>query len=171
MAEAHDPPDLHGLPPPPEVPRRVMLHGGQWVGIPLLMVVPVLALLGVFGESRRHAAAAGDGLRVEVEYPERYRTGRRSDIVVRVRNVSPAALKGVSVAFDPEYLSDAYNVLFNPPASAPHEVALPMLEPGAEEEVRVEFEAEHRWWRRGWIRVLQDGSAVAELRIGTLVLP
>jgi hypothetical protein len=45
MAETHDPPDTQCPPPPPEVRRRVMLHGAQWIGIPLLMVVPVLALL------------------------------------------------------------------------------------------------------------------------------
>jgi hypothetical protein len=171
MSEDHDSPDTQGPPPPPEVRRRVMLHGAQWIGIPLLMLVPVLALLGVFGESRRHAEAGSDVLRVEVDYPQRHRTGLRSDIVVRLRNVSSAPLDGVSVAFDPAYFSDAFNVLFNPPASAPHEVALPVLEPGAEDEVRVEFEAEHRWWRRGWIRVTRDGRAVAELRIGTFVLP
>jgi hypothetical protein len=170
MAEAHDPQDMQGPPPPPEVRRRVMLHGAQWIGIPLLMAVPLLALSGVFGESRRQAAA-GDVLRVEVEYPGRHRAGLRSDIVVRLRNVSPVPLDGVSVAFDPAYFSDAYNVLFHPPASAPYEAALPMLEPGAEDEVRVEFEAEQRWWRRGWVRVTRDGRAVAEVRIGTFVLP
>lgn len=42
------------VPQPPEVPdikRRIQLHPWQWIGIPLFLLIPILALFGVFGET------------------------------------------------------------------------------------------------------------------------
>lgn len=53
-------------PKPPEVSRNVQFSLVQLVGITLLMIVPVLALFGVFGESLNKERVTPDEVFVEL---------------------------------------------------------------------------------------------------------
>ncbi len=105
---AHDtvrPGEPPSPPEAPEIERKILLSPLQKWGLPLLALVPVLALTGlieVSGSSR--ALQAGD-LRVEVEYPRRAHSGVASALSVTVTNAGSAALEGVTVALDREYVS------------------------------------------------------------------
>ena len=57
-----DPPDA------PEMPRRISLHPGQWVFVPLMLAIPILALLGFFGGQHTTRAELGP-LAVSVRHP------------------------------------------------------------------------------------------------------
>jgi hypothetical protein len=170
MAEPHDPPDLSEPPRLPDLPRRVRLYPGQWVGIPLLMLLPVLAVFGVFGETRGSADATGDVIRVEVDYPRRLRAGKWSEVQVRIRNVSGAVLNDVAVTFDASYLDHFSRLTFTPPPTLPHAVELSELHPGATATVRLEFEGDRPWWGRGRIGVAHAGDTAAVF-ISTFTYP
>jgi hypothetical protein len=170
MAEPHDPPDLSEPPRLPDLPRRVRLYPGQWIGIPLLMLLPVLAVFGVFGESRGSADATGAMLRLEVDYPTRLRAGKWSEVQVRIRNVSGTVLDDVAVTFDTEYLDHFSRLTFTPPLTRPHAVELSDLHPGGTSVVRLEFEGDRPWWGRGRIGIAQGGDTTAVL-ISTFTFP
>jgi hypothetical protein len=166
-----EPPDPSQPPEPPELPRHLRLYRSQWIGVPLLMLVPVLALLGVFGESRARTGAAGAGLELEIDYPIRIRTGQRTGIDVTVRNRSTASAERLTVVFDTAYFQRVADVRFIPPTSAAFEVSLPPLAPGAEELVRVEFDAEQLWRQAGWIGVRPNEGDATSARIRTFIFP
>jgi hypothetical protein len=170
MAEPHDPPDLSEPPRLPDLPRRVRLYPGQWIGIPLLMLLPALAVFGVFGESRGSADATGAMLRLEVDYPTRLRAGKWSEVQVRIRNVSGTVLDDVAVTFDTEYLDHFSRLTFTPPLTRPHAVELSDLHPGGTSVVRLEFEGDRPWWGRGRIGIAQGGDTTAVL-ISTFTFP
>jgi hypothetical protein len=60
-------------PQPPEIEKNLAFYPEQWIGIPFLMLLPILALLGVFGEGYNEASASSDALAITVEYPTRNR--------------------------------------------------------------------------------------------------
>lgn len=170
MAEAHDPPDLTGPPEAPEVPRRVRLYRGQWIGLPILILLPVLAILSVFGETRETGEAADRAVRLEVDYPSRLRKGQRTEIEVRVHNLSDHPIQAVTLTFDPLYFNRFTNVSFMPEPTAPYEVELTSLEPGQPAVLRIELEGDRPWRGRGRIRVGHDGGT-AHVGIRTFTFP
>src|SRR5690606_827994 len=63
------PPDLQ----PSTKPRHLALHRFQWIALPLMFLVPVLALLGLFGESTGQVHDERGALALYADYPTRYR--------------------------------------------------------------------------------------------------
>lgn len=84
--------------------RRPLLTPLQRVGLPLLTLIPVLAIVGVLGVNRASVGADGRTLHLEVDYPIRARKGVKTDAVIRVENGGSTPLRGVSVTIDREYV-------------------------------------------------------------------
>jgi hypothetical protein len=171
MTDPVDPPDDAKPPPAPDVSRHVRLYRGQWVGVPILVLIPVLALFGVFSENRSHLESAADGLDITIDHPTRLRTGQRTYIEVRVSNRSAGPAEDVTVRFDPRYFQHSLDLLFIPAPAVPYEVTLPPLASGADGRVRVEFDPEKPWRRSGGISVSQRGRDVVHARVSTFILP
>lgn len=173
MEDIHDPENLPEPREAPELPRRVHLYKAQWIGIPALFLLPILAVFGVFGESREHAEAASAELRVSVDYPARLRMGQHSEVVVRIENVSGRGLDGVEVSFHPHYLAAFAELEFTPERSGPHHVDLDHLGPGQQRLLRVRLTGERPWRNTGAVHVAADGSEPGTVSVGlaTFVFP
>jgi hypothetical protein len=163
----------HETAPPgaPDAPRRVHLYAAQWIGLPFLAVLPVLAMVGVFGETTSRATATMSALEIDVEYPARIRTGQVARLEVVVRNVGPVPTEDVRVRFDPDWFEGAANLLITPAAESPLEVLLPRIEAGGEEHVRVEFHWESLWLKTGSVSVEQPSATPASLLLRTFIYP
>jgi hypothetical protein len=170
MSEAQDPPIDEEPQEAPELPRRVHLYGAQWIGLPLLFILPVLALLGVFGEAREEVRAAAGGLELTVDHPSRLRAGQPTELTVRLRNLADRRLDSVSVRWDTAYLHRfaRLDLLPGQEGDPPGTVA---LEPGAEWTVRLELEGGALWSHRGSVAATVRESEVARVRVGTFVFP
>ena len=156
----------------PEVPRRFRLHPYQWVGIPLMFLVPVPALLGVFGETWERAEALGGGLALEVRYADRYRYKQINTVEAWVENRSGARLDTVVVAFDEAYVREFSALTFVPAATEAFEVALYDVAPGERRLVWAEFQAEHYGRHEGALRAYVPGAPdTASVVLSTLVFP
>lgn len=156
----------------PEQPRRLRFYRFQWVGLPLVFLVPVLALLGVFGESWGHADAASTELSLRVEYPTRYRYKQTHTVEVFVENVSGGPLDTVVVAFDPTYVRRFSTLTFIPSPKEPFEVELLDVKPGEVRLVRAELQGEHYGRHRGTVEVYRPGSLdTARVSVSTLIYP
>ena len=156
----------------PEAPRRFLLHPYQWVGIPLMFLVPVLALFGTFGETEHRAEAASESFGVEVRYADRLRHKQLNVVEVWIENRSGTPLDTVVASFDAPYVTPFSVLSFAPSAVRPFEVELLGVAPGERRLVRVELQAEHYGRHEGALRVHGAGRVdTAAVALSTVVFP
>ena len=156
----------------PDAPRRFRLHRYQWFGIPLLFLVPVLALLGVFGETWARAEAAGADLTLEVRYADRYRYKMINSVEAWVENRTGVRLDTVVVAFDEAYVRQFSTLMFIPSPTVPFEVELYALGPGERRLVWAEFQAERYGRHVGALQAYVPGrSDTVSVTLSTFVFP
>ncbi len=173
-----DEPEAYGVPQPPEIEKQWTFSTLQKLGVPLLVLVPLLALFGLFGESVATATESGDTFAVEISYPSRYRYGMHGALAVRVENRTDQAVPTATVSFDRDYLSQFANVSFTPEpdgaTAAATYVELDDLQPGEVRVVSVELEADRYWRHEGTVAVsvggVDDPPDVA-VELSTLVYP
>jgi hypothetical protein len=171
MGDSADPSDRSAPPPAPEMPRRTRLYPFQRVGLPLLALIPVLALLEVFGEARRQTHAATSTFAVEVDHPTRLRTGQESSIEVVVRNLSPDTLDTVRVIFDQPFLHRFSNLSMMPSPDSRGAVEVPGIEPAGVRRLLVELEAARVGRGDGILSVATGAGDSVAIWIETFVLP
>jgi hypothetical protein len=139
-------------PSPPDVPRRVRLYRYQWIGVGLLLIMPVLAMTGFFDETWRATEAAGAEFQLAVRYPDRFRYKQLKSMQVRVRNTSTARLDTVTIALDTALANGFSTVRAVPAFSRAYEAELTGIEPGESRLLILELQGETYGGHRGWIR-------------------
>lgn len=176
---ADTPPDISLVPQPGRpYPRVVRLGALEWIGIPLLALLPALALLGALGPAHTEVeeTVPAANLRLELRHPARLRHKSDGALRVRVHNSGPTERRGLTIGLDQHYLDHFGRVLaLPPPQSLSGEalrIPLPPLAAGESASVRLVLEA-NDWGRRtGWIELGDErGQALARLEFQTLVLP
>ena len=162
-------------PPPPKIQRRFQLERAQWIGIPLMLLIPILAVFGLFGNRPGEAHVVGDRLAVRVEYPSRLHYGVHEVLQIALRNESEQPIPSATVGLDRHYVEAFTNVTFTPEAEdvtdREYRIPLGTLAPGEERTVRVELEPVVRWKLEGRIRVLATGRAPIVIALETFVFP
>src|SRR5690606_27563148 len=99
--------DLSLVPHPQRpYPRVLRLGALEWIGIPLLGLLPLLALFGALGPTNARLAmpVAEAGLRVDISYPQRLRHKADGEIRVAVHNTGSAERRGLTLSLDQHYL-------------------------------------------------------------------
>ena len=161
-------------PQPPQVPRRFKQYLFQWIGVPIFVLVALLAVFGVFGETVATAEESSAALELEVEYPSRFRYRTDNLITVSVTNRTDQALDSISVRFDQSYVSNFANVTFQPSvetiADNTYVVALTDVAPGETRSVVVEVQAESYWRHEGTISASAGEDSVS-VSVATFVFP
>lgn len=156
----------------PDQPRSLRLHPFQWVGIPLIFLIPVLALFNVFGETRDYAEEAGSEIALRVEYPTRYRYKQIESVHVEVENVSLARIDTIVVSFEPAYVRRFSTPNFIPAPTEPFEVEIYRVEPGTRRQVWAELQGERYGRHHGTIEAYRSGSQdTARVRVSTIIFP
>lgn len=137
-AEDKDIPDQ----PRVEIRRKVVLSPEQWLGLPVLVAIPLLALLGAFGETTREVTAERSLFSETVTYPARLRYRQSSAIRVVVTNRSESEIDTIKVAIDKAYLFRFAGVRFEPAPASDLSVPLVGIRPGESRAVVVELAGE-----------------------------
>lgn len=163
----HEPQPPHA----PDVSRHVHLHPWQWVGVPLLLLIPLLALLGVFGESRATVRAETAQIALELQYATRYRYKTINSLSLDVTNRTGAWLDTVTVEIDTAYVSRFSNVAAIPSFTGAYTIELTAVEPQETRSVRVELQGEHYGRHRGELRATASGADTARLQMSTFIFP
>jgi hypothetical protein len=171
MTEARDPPDDRAPPAPPELPRRLRLYAVQWIGVPLLVALPLLALLGAFDERRATIEVSSLELQLRIDYPARSRYKEINTFLISVENRAQHALDAVHVVLDPALVDGFTRLEFIPAASSANTIALLGLQPGEAREVQVILQAERSWRRAGEIIATSGAHDTARVHLRTFVLP
>jgi len=160
-------------PSPPRAPSiepRIQLSWKQRIGFPIMVVIPILALFGVFGESQTRARATSASLDMMVSYPSRFRYRQVQSLHVTVRNLSSTVADTVKVAFDTAYISRFSSVRFEPAPKAAYTVDLTDLKPSDSRLISVELWGQVYGNHRGTI-VARHGTDSAMVHLRTLVFP
>lgn len=162
-------------PQPPPFERRLKFPPLQIVGMVYILILPVLAVLGVFGESFASIDASGPTLEMSVDYPSRYRYKMTNPVNVTLRNVSGEVLDTVTVSFDADYIDQFSNVTFTPSVDTvtgnEYQVELTDIGPGETRVVTVEIRAERYWRHSGTITASPGSGEPIEVKISTTVFP
>lgn len=161
--------DLPDPPSPPDAPRHVRLHPHQWIGLALLAVLPILALMGLFGETWETEVARGRGLDVVVGYPDRYRYKQVNSLEVELRSTSGQPLDTLAVALDTAFVRRFSGVSANPPFIRPFVSHVTDLEPGESRLVVIELQGERYGRHEGVLTV--SGPDTIRVPLSILILP
>jgi hypothetical protein len=171
MSQEHE----HLPPSPPEIKRRVQFHRLQMVGVPLLMLISILALAGVFGEDSYSVNDSNSQLLIEVEYPTRFRYKMINPIRVSVKNVSTQPLATVQVNFDRAYIDSFSGVSFTPDVAlitdAVYVLELTDLQPQETQMLTVEIQANKYWRQRGAVTAVPENDESVTVSLDTFVFP
>ncbi len=162
-------------PPPPAIRRRFVVAGGQLAGLGLLLAVPVLASLGVFGATDETVSARLGNLEVTVVHPGRTRYMTTQALDVAVANTGREAVAAVDVGIDRTYVAAFSDARFVPDVrrvdAEDYRVDLGELPPGATRHLRVWLQADAYGRHTGAVSISADGRRLAPLPIATLILP
>lgn len=154
----------------PPVSPHVSLSLRQWIGLPLIAAVPILTILGVFGERATQVSARSIALDVHVTYPVRFRYRQVQSLRVSVRNVSPDTLDSVSVSFDTAYIQRFSSVRFDPAIFSAYVARISKLAPGSTGSVFVELWGEQYGRHLGRVTITTRGDSV-DIPLSTFVFP
>lgn len=157
-------------PPPPAMEPKIRLSWRQWVGIPVMLAIPILALFGVFGESHTLAQSKSSTLEMTLSYPSRFRYRQMQPLHVTVRNLSSAIADTIKVSFDTAYISRFATVKFDPLPHDAYTVDLIDVKPLESRLVSVELWGDDYGNHPGTI-VARRGSDSAIIHLRTLVFP
>jgi hypothetical protein len=168
----------HGVPQPPAVERRLLFFPEQAIGMPVIILVAVLGLLGIIDQARATQSETGLTLTLDVDYPSRMRYRQDGFLVVEVGNIAADTVPTLTVAFDADYIDQFKEVVFTPsidevtPES--YLVQFDDVPPGEIRRVVVELRPDSYWRQDGEVAGAPGGSGTPpdiEATISTLVLP
>jgi hypothetical protein len=166
---------MAGLPQPPDMKRIIRMYPMQRIGMGLIALIPILALLGVFGETRAQANASNAAFSVSVDYPINYRYRVHNPLTVRLHNTSQQAYATVTVAFSTDYISPFTSSQFEPEldrmTGEAYEVDLNDVQPGETRIVTVVLEGQEYGAHSGVITATAEGAGAAQVGVATFVFP
>lgn len=165
---------------PPGFRRAVRLGWLEAIGVPVLALLPALALFDQLGPSTASATVTAEAgsrrVELSVEHPRVVRHRGQTTLVVGVGNAGLQALEGLRIGIDDTYLGRFSKVEMlqaaHSDATGLVEVEVPPLGAGERTTVRVRLEAGD-WGRFGGsVRVADaEGVALVGLSMSTRVLP
>ena len=135
-----------------------------------MLVIPIAALFGLFGERTALAHAKSAGLDVVVSYPERFRYRQLQPLRLAVRNLSAQPIDTLTVSFDTTYISRFSSVRFDPPVKKAYAVELTDVKPMESRFVAVELWGQDYGIHRGAI-VVRGGTDSAVVHVRSFVFP
>ena len=160
---------------PPQPPEgrapRIRLAGIQRVGLPLLALVPLLAIGGLFGEGRAEATATRGPLLVRAHVPTHLRYRQRMTLELSVTNRGTSVVDDLRLRVDSSYLDRFSAVTLAPAAAADGSVHLGALVPGASTRLVVTFDGEASGAIRGAAIATDAAGDTVRLALRSTVFP
>lgn len=135
------------------------------------MLVPLLALGGVFGERREGRATARGPLVVHAQVPTRFRYRQRMTLDLSVTNRGRATIDDVQVRLDSAYLARFSNVSVAPSPGSDGAVQLGRLAGGASVRIAVTLEGERAGAHLGTVVTTDAAGDTARLAVTSTVFP
>jgi hypothetical protein len=152
-----------------------MLYPYQWVGFAVILLIPILALFGVFGESFAQVQQSSQDMALDVDYAIRNRYRMGSNLQVAVQNLSDQPIPSLTVSISRDYVDKFAEVTFSPSVArisdSAYEVDLTEIQPGESRVITVELEAEEYGQHQGTITATVQGLVPVEVNVTTFIFP
>lgn len=162
-------------PAPPEMKRRVTIYPMQALGMSLIALIPLLALLGVFGEVDQRISTTGASFTVQAEYPARTRHRVFETITITITNAAQQAYESATVEVSEDFIASFAEVAFDVEVDRitpeAYVFQLDDFQPGESRIIGVELRADRYWQQNGIVRVSAPGAEPVELTISMFVFP
>jgi hypothetical protein len=155
VSKATKPPEA---PKPPDIKRRIAFNPTQAIGMPFILLIPVLGLAGLLDTTHTIVEKEENGYRVSVRYPVRFRHKVGEPMQITVTNETGGAVPKLEVKLSRKYLDAFENAQFIPDPQeidAEH-ITFEFDHVNAGESRRIEFEME----------ASRSGSHHAEVQAG-----
>lgn len=157
-------------PEAPPLRRRLRFSLLQRIAIPILAVLPALALAGVFDEDPIVVERTVGSLAMRAEIPQRIRQNRTAVVHVDLENRGSEPVSAV-VALSPEYLEESIAIEMTPHPHRAWASRFDRIEPGARARVSLQYEGESAGMHEGVLRVVDGAGHEARVRVRTFVFP
>ena len=166
----------HPEPPqPPNVERKIAFHRVELIGMSLIALIPLLALLNVFGLALEKVEAADQQLALRVEHIARGRQLQLAEFAISVENHGDAVLPLVTVSVARDYIEQFTQVMFTPDVAAitdqAYEIELEDVQPGETRFITVDLRPTAGGQHTGTVSAAADGGASVSVTFNTLVFP
>jgi hypothetical protein len=142
----------------------------QRLGLPVLFLIPLLALFGLLGEHFATAHASGAGVTLDARYPDRAHYRQPLSIRVHVRNDSPTTMDSVAVVLDSAFMSGFSDVSVSATLNGAYVARLTGLAPGESRQVNAMVSGEIAGRHAGAISVITPLGTV-RAPVATFVFP
>lgn len=164
-----------GPPQPPTFDRNFQLHKTQLIGIPVMLLIPILALLGMFGETDHEQTIANPRLEMQVTYPTRLRYKMIDAVAISLTNTSAQTIPTLQIEIDRSYVEGFSEVTFTPAidqiTGTVYIMELTDLQPGDTRVVSFAIQAEKYGKHQGAITVTPESEEALRVLIETLTFP
>lgn len=158
-------------PPPPERLAKLRFSFAQRIGLPVLLVIPALALAGWFGPVSTVGRATHGALDVVIESPNRLHYRQRAIMTVSVHNQGQHPLDDVRLRADTAWLRAFSNATFSPALSGDGTVHLGPLPAGETGHVVFAGEGEHAGRHAGALTVSAESADTVRLPLELTIFP
>lgn len=155
---------------PKRKPKFRMWHY-QWIGLPLLFLIPALALLGVFGSQNKKIEFSGEALEGSIEYPEKLRFGQSEFVRLEIKNPNDSAISNLTIAFDKKYIEEFAENSFTPEVQSNYEVKNVEIPANESESFEVRVKAGPPGSHSGKITIRNNKKEFLSKEISTYVFP
>lgn len=164
-----------GPPKAPEIPRRPRFYRYQLIGMPIIMLVPLLGIFGLLDSTMATEKASSGDLELSVSYPSRLRFQTFEPLNVRVKNASVAVVRKLQVKLDRKYLDQFVPQQINP---SPKEIdekdvvfEMENVGPGETRQIEVYLESDVVGPQAGRTEASADGGVPVTAEFRTFVFP
>jgi|SRR5205085_5452315 len=154
----------------PDVARHIALTRKQLIGLPLLAAIPILSLLGVFGEQRSDVHATSRSVAMSIRYPTRFRYRQVQPLDIAVRNTSEQVIDTIQVSLDTAYISRFSSVRIEPAPNTAFVVLVTNVRRGESRLISAELWGERYGRHQGRITAIARGDTAAAT-VRTFVFP
>jgi hypothetical protein len=110
-------------PQPPEYERKLKFYPYQLIGIPLLFLIPILALFGVFGETSTVIQSEANGIELEIHYANRVLFQGLDGTEIHVRNATETVIPALTISIEKAFLDNYSDIAFTPDVEEINDVA------------------------------------------------
>jgi hypothetical protein len=157
------------------IKARFLMYPYQWIGLPLLLLIPILALFGVFDRNETSVTQQSDALTLNVESFTLNRYKMSGYIAVTVENTGDVPLSEVTVSVSRSYIEAFADVSTSPPIThitdEQYVFVLPALEAGQTHTIDIQFLADRYGVHKGTVEAQINAGETVQVAVQTLVLP
>lgn len=164
-------------PKPQEIQRRTQFYKLQAIGLPILALIPLAAMFGLFDSANGATRASSNGIQLEISYPSRVRYETNRPLVIVVKNETGAMLPKAELEISRNYIEEFDKTEFVPDPDRSSDKAyifeLKDLKPGEPQSVsaRMEFDYVRSGKQPCTVRVKSDGRELAAATFETFLFP